>query len=45
MKGSEKKPKTVHKEGKHIPAYLAAESKDCNATTISKKKQSDGVSS
>lgn len=38
MKGSEKKPKMVHKEGKHIPAYLAAESKDCNATTISKKK-------
>lgn len=37
MKGSEKKPKSAVKTGKHTPAYQVAENKDCSAS-IPKKK-------
>lgn len=38
MKGSEKKPKTATKEGKHVPAYQASEAKESVANAVSKKK-------
>lgn len=37
MKGSEKKPKTANKAGKHTPAYQAVENKD-SVANLSKKK-------
>lgn len=39
MKGSEKKPKTATKEGKHIPAYQASEKKESTVAAISNKKK------